>query len=298
MKKIFVLLLCLIGCQSSREIVSGKPLILVSVEPYVSMVEAIAGDAVIAKCVLPAYVDPHNWEPKQRDLTGYDSAKIWFTIGESFESPLLKKIKSVNSKIKAVSLFQNFEPISASCGHTHDHKQSHDHNHCSFDTHFWLDPVLDIKQAKVISDTLSKLMPEKAQVFEENFKSLKEKLTRMDETFQSSLKPFENKILLTSHGAYTYFCKRYNLRQLVIEPNEGKEPRPKDLTHLIATLNKEHADILGIYTQPQHSNKAAKILAEALALPMYSVDPYKKNYLETMVLLETYLTSPHANAHH
>ncbi len=288
MKKYLFLLLCLFGCAKAKEPIVGKPLILLSVEPYVAMVEEIAGTEVIAKCVLPAYVDPHNWEPTQRDLTGYDKAQIWFTIGEGFESPLLKKLKSVNLKLKAVPLGSSFEKLPA-CEHHHEN--------CGFDTHFWLDPVLDIKQAEIIYETLSLLLPEKEPLFKENYIILKEKLTRIDKAFSISLKPVSKKILVTSHGAYTYFCKRYNLRQFVIEPNEGKEPRPKDLTHLISDLKNEHSDILGIFTQPQHSNKAAKILARALSIPLYSVDPYKKNYIETMVLLETYL-SAHATTNH
>ncbi len=289
MKKYVLLLICLFGCAKAKPVTPGKPLILLSVEPYVSMVEEIAGDSVRAKCVLPSYVDPHNWEPKHRDLAEYDNAKVWFTIGEGFESPLLKKLKSVNRDLKAVSLAKNFEKHSA-C--------QHHHGDCAYDTHFWLDPVLDIEQAKVICDTLSEMMPENATIFEENYYKLKSKLTRINETFTSSLRPLDHKILVTSHGAYTYFCKRYHIQQFVIEPHEGKEPRPKDLTHLIADLKSDHNQILGIFTQPQHSNKAAKILAEALGIPMHSVDPYKKNYIETMVLLETYLTSHHASSNH
>ncbi len=291
MKKYLLLLLCLFGCSKPKEISSEKPLVLLSVEPYVSMTQEIAGDTVIAKCVLPPYVDPHNWEPKHRDLEQYDKAKIWFTIGEGFESPLLKKLKPINLQLKAIALFQTFERLPA-CAHDHGHRE------CGFDSHFWLDPILNIKQAKIICDTLSKLIPEKALFFEENYFKLKDKLLRMDEAFSHSLKPLKNKILVTSHGAYTYFCKRYNLKQLIIEPNEGKEPRPKDLTHLVTGLKKEHSQILGIFTQPQHSNKAAKILANALSLKIYSVDPYKKNYIETMVLLETYLTSANESTHH
>ncbi len=291
MKKYLFLVLCLFGCSKIKEPTPEKPLILLSVEPYVSMVEEIAGSAVTAKCVLPAYVDPHNWEPKHRDLTEYDHAQIWFTIGEGFESPLLKKLKSIDPKLKAVSLSANIEKL-----HGCDHH--HHHDNCSFDTHFWLDPLVDIKQAKIICDTLSTLIPEKSALFEKNYGALKDKLTRIDKAFSTSLKPVNNKILATSHGAYTYFCKRYNIRQFVIEPNEGKEPRPKDLTHLINDLKKEHNEILGIFTQPQHSNKAAKILAQALLIPLYSVDPYKKNYIETMVLLETYLTNNHVKTNH
>jgi zinc transport system substrate-binding protein len=300
MKKTLLILLCLFGCAKKPSSEVTKPLILFSVEPYVYMCEEIAKDLVNAKCVLPSYVDPHNWEPKHRDLAEYDRATLWFTIGEGFESPLLKKLKTVNPKLKVVSLASNVEKLAAceSCKH-HDHEHAdHHHNHASYDTHFWLDPITDIQQAKLICDTLSSLIPEKASFFEENYIDLKNKLLRMDKAFSRSMKPLKGKILATSHGAYTYFCNRYSIEQFVIEPSEGKEPRPKDLTYLVNDLKKKRDLILGIFTQPQHSNKAAKILAKSLSLPLYSVDPYKKNYIETMILLETYLTKSHETSHH
>jgi zinc transport system substrate-binding protein len=302
MKKTLLILLCLFGCTKKAPEEVKKPLILFSVEPYVFMCEEIAKDLVNAKCVLPSYVDPHNWEPKHRDLTGYENATLWFTIGEGFESPLLKKIKTVNPKLKVVSLAQNIDRITAcaSCNHAHSHEKnsSHSHQHPSYDTHFWLDPITDIRQAKLICDTLSSIIPEKATFFEDNYIVLKNKLQKIDKTFSKSLKPVQGKILATSHGAYTYFCHRYSIEQYVIEPSEGKEPRPKDLTNLVNTLKSKRDLILAIFTQPQHSNKAAKILAKTLSLPIYSVDPYKKNYIETMILLETYLTKAHEPTHH
>lgn len=284
MKKYFILLLCLLGCAHPKEPILTKPLILVSVEPYVAMVEAIAGSEVTARCVLPSYVDPHNWEPKHRDLAQYDDAKIWFTIGEGFESPLLKKLTSINSQLKAISLSASITKL-PTCDH---------HSNCGFDTHFWLDPILDIEQAKIIYETLAKLIPEKASLFRTNYIHLKDQLTTLDKAITDSLRPYQGQIFVTSHGAFTYFCKRYHIRQFVIEPHEGKEPKPQDLTHLIDDLKKERSLVLGICTQPQHSNKASKILAKALDLPIFSIDPYKQNYIETMVLLETHITSAHA----
>lgn len=281
MKKCLLLLLCLFGCSSSPEKKDLRPLVLVSVLPYVELVEAISGGAVNVKCVLPAYVDPHNWEPKHRDLANYETASLWFTIGEGFESPLLKKLKSIQPNLKTVSLAGPVKKLGSSC----------EHAECGFDTHFWLDPLTDIKQAEVIYNALAEKIPEKGQLFHENLLRLKEKLTTVDRALAKSLEPFRGKILVTSHGAYTYFCNRYGLIQFVIEPQEGKEPRPKDLTYLISNLKKDPNSILGVFTQPQHSNKAAKILAKALNLPLFSVDPYKKTYMETMVLLETDITS-------
>ena len=80
------------------------------------------------------------------------------------------------------------------------------------------------------------------------------------------------------------------IEQFVIEPEEGKEPLPKYLTQLATTLRKEKERILGIFTQPQHSNKAATILSNDLHIPMYEVDPYKKNVFETWMELEKDLT--------
>ena len=253
----------LTGCAKAPEHKEAKNLVLVSVEPYVDVVQALCGDTVQVKCVLPPHVDPHNWEPKLTDLSGYDHASIWFTIGEGFESSLRKVLPT---DLQIISLAEGVETLHAACN-------------CGIDTHFWLDPLTLAKQAERIATTLH-VSP----------KEFVAKLKKQDQALKKALKPAQGKIMVTSHGAFTYFCHRYKIEQFVIEPEEGKEPLPKYLTQLATTLRKEKERILGIFTQPQHSNKAATILSNDLHIPMYEVDPYKKNVFETWMELEKDLT--------
>ena len=281
MKKYFFLLLLVFGCSHTPSKKNSHPLVLVSVDPYVTMVKEITGDLIDVRCVLPSSVDPHNWEPTLKDLSGYEHALLWFTIGEGFEYPLLKALRSSQPNLENISLAA---PPVVRLGSVCEHEN---HDHCTgYDTHFWLDPITDISQAEIITETLSEKFPDHAAQFQENFAALTKKLVELDYTIATTLIPVKGKIIVTSHGAYTYFCHRYDLRQFVIEPQEGKEPRPKDLTNIVSALKQEPDQIIAIFTQPQHSNKTAKTLSQELHKPIISIDPYNQNYIETIRSLE------------
>jgi len=264
---------------------SGKPKILVTVEPYVEMVHQIAGDKVEILSVIPAGVDPHNWEPTIKDMSKLGNARIWFTIGETFEGTLFKKLHEVTPSLSEVSLASVVDLISP---------EAHAHPGCNacYDTHLWLSPKEDIKQSKLILETLIHLMPDESQYFAKNQASLEAKLVKMDQRLTKSLAPYKGKVLVTTHGAYTYFCRDYGIKQLVIEPSSGKEPRSQDITKVVNQIRTEKANIIGIFIQPQHANKAAKKIAALMKFPIYMVDPYEREYLKTMITLQSDISGP------
>jgi len=262
------------------------PIILVSIAPYKKLLKEIAHNKVDVISVIPPDIDPHNWEPTYRDVADLQEALAWFTIGERFENRLLEKLEKVGAKLEAVSLanvaLKEFHgPLPETKVNLFYTDAHHGHHH-ALDTHFWLDPLLMIAQARAVRDTLSDLFPKEAAFFTENFLKLKEKLTNLDNAQQLDLAFCKGKILATSHGAYTYYCFRYGLYQLTIEPFSGKEPRAKEISALTEEMRKKQTDLLAIIMQPQHTNKAAKILAHELSLPLFVIDPYGEDYEETI----------------
>ena len=288
---------CSVSPQPKR-VAPKKPVILVSVAPYKKIVEQIAQDKVEVVCVIPPHIDPHNWEPTYRDVSLFQEAKAWFTIGEKFEPRLIAKLHDTNKSIIEISLAslvrkelhgehpQDMVNLSYTYGDHNDHLC----HHHDLDPHFWLDPLLNIIQARVIRETLSNLFPEETDFFTENFLTLKDKLLTLDETLQEALSLYKGKILVTSHGAYTYYCFRYGLYQLSIEPSSGKEPRAQEIGALIARIKEQKDKIVAIILQPQHTNKAAKVLATNFNLPLSLIDPYAEDYEETLSSLTEVIT--------
>lgn len=262
------------------------PLVLVSLPPYQTIVEQIGGDSIRVMCVLPPKVDPHSWEPTYKDIAKFQAASIWFTVGEEFEPTLLAKLKETNANIEVVPLFESIQVdlIPSELGSE------------TPDTHYWLDPILDIPQANSIKNILMELQPQHKALYEKRFYALREYLTTFNESLSNRLMPYSKKILVTTHGAFTYFCNQYGIEQVVIEPHEGKEPKTKDITRLIERLKVKKNDIVGVFLEPQHSNKAALLIAEQLELPTYTIDPYAPDYVTTMQTLTDAITKHGPNA--
>lgn len=253
--------------------VYGNGVILVSVPPYQEMVKQVAGNRFEVLSVVPTGVDPHQWEPSYKDIGHLDKGFIWFTIGESFEGNLARKLKSANPQLEVVSLADCVKKISSSCCSLHA---------LGADTHFWLSPLAAIEQAEIIETTLSRHFPEQSKAFKSNFAALKRQLTLLNEKSALALTPFKGDIIVTSHGAFTYYANAYNLEQLVIEPEDGKEPGTRAIVDLTKKIETMKPQVIGLFLEPQHSNKAAKMLARSLDLPTFMIDPYAENYIQTI----------------
>src|SRR5699024_10616721 len=63
----------------------------------------------------------------------------------------------------------------------------HDHSHGDQDPHIWLDLIREIDLARNIMNAFTELMPEQAEIFEENFHHLEDRLKDLDGDFHEKL---------------------------------------------------------------------------------------------------------------
>lgn len=264
-------LVLLASCLFSAE--SGKPRVLVSVAPYRYFVNEIAKGIVEVDLMVPEATSAHTFEPTAKQMIAASQAQIWFRIGEPFETKAINAIKSVNPKMDLVDLRSGVSLLHGSCKHAHAG------GHCGDDLHLWLSPKIGKIQAKVIADGLSKRFPEHAELFQVKLKAFLEKLDNLDQFIATTLQPVKNRIIIVSHPAYAYFCQDYNFKQLSIE-FEGRDPTAKQLTQLL--INTKDSKAKFILTQPQYSDKAARLIGEQIGAKLISVDPYSENYDATL----------------
>ena len=262
---------------------SSKPLVLVSVAPLAKMLSQIAEETIDIETVIPSHVDPHNWEPTYRDMGSLRDARLWFTVGMSFELPLEKKLMEANPDLHIYNVNTTLPTLKAD-HHAHHHGEE-------FDTHTWLSPTLDISICNFLTKILSELLPDHQTLYEKNAQLLISQLKRLNSSCKQSLEPFSGELLVTTHGAYSYYCQDFGLEQIVIEPSEGKEARMREITSLLKQLKSTKKQIALIVTQPQHTNKAADIIAKNLEKKTFSVDPYAPNYIETIERLTSLIVS-------
>ncbi|MCH9614768.1 MAG: High-affinity zinc uptake system binding-protein ZnuA [Chlamydiia bacterium] len=259
MKKLLILGLLLISA-CSNSFFTDKVTVLVAVPPYVRFVEAIGGDAVRVRSIMPETADPHTFEASPKDAQYYKETDLWVSINGHFEKRSLAATKKMNPKLLVVELLKD----------------------SSADPHIWMSPRLAKQQGDAIYDALVKLKPERKEYFEQNLADFKDKLNEVDATLTKQLKPYAGRTIVTAHDSFGYFCIDYNLKQLEIE-QEGKSPLPKNLSTLVERAKDGNA--ICVITQPQFSNRASRRVAEMLHLPIHEVNPLSPNYFTTLINL-------------
>lgn len=282
MKQLFILLsafcLALTSCSSAKTAAEpSKPLLLVSLPPYKTLVEQVAGDSFDVIAVVPLNADPHTYEPTSKQLTQLAKGQLWFRIGESFEGKLVPLLKA-----KSIDLREGVSMI--------EEGGCHCHGHSTQDRHIWLSPNMLSVQAEAIAAELSLKYPDQKEGFASRLSQLQADLKDLDLQIAVKMQLTKERAFIVSHPAFAYFCRDYHCRQLSVE-HEGKEPRPKEVEELLAAAIEREAKIA--ISLPQHNNKGAQLIAGKLDIPVRMIDPYAADYAGTMLKLASLIANPY-----
>jgi zinc transport system substrate-binding protein len=263
---IFVILTSLLmSCGKNEESPPAKPLILVSAAPYQLFAERIGGEHIDVRSIVPQDADLHAFEPTPQQRGFLQQMRIWFCIGEPFESKLIGLLASQG---KIIDLSQNIELLSSSCCQA-----------CETDRHMWMSPRTVRYQAGIMAGILIKEFPSQQKEFERNLHLLYDDLDMLDAEIRQLLVDVQMTALLASHPAFGYFCRDYSLSQLSIE-FEGKELRMKQFIQLI-DQTEQCRRVIAI-ALPQHSNKGVQRIADELNIPIKTINPYSHDYFNMM----------------
>lgn len=287
LSKLFLFLFFLLfGCSRSSDPApeNKKPLVLVSIAPYKSLTERIAGGALAVQTIIPPRSNPHAFEPTSRQVMEISHGQIWFRIGEPFEEKILPLLVESSPALYIADLRDGIELKPAD----EDHKCSHFSNE-HLDRHIWLSPKLAAIQAKHIAEVLIEQFPQYEERFAKNLQNCLAELLLLDQEIQQLLAPLQERSFIVSHPAFGYFCREYGLEQLSVE-QEGKDPRPRHLKEMLAKARKTHAAIA--LALPQHNNKGAQVIASQMKVPIRMIDPYSADYFDTMRNLARMIAEP------
>ncbi|UYZ22407.1 metal ABC transporter solute-binding protein, Zn/Mn family [Mesobacillus jeotgali] len=173
-----------------------------------------------------------------------------------------------------------------------DEEASHsdeDHHAKNLDPHVWLDPILSIKLASNIKDSLVQQMPEHEQEFEQNFAQLEKDLKELDNEFKTTINQAENKHLLVAHEAYGYWSNRYGIIQIAVNGlSPTQEPSQRELTKLIEEA-KEH-NLKYIAFEQNVSSRVAEIIQSEIGAETVTLYNLESISVEDMKNQEDYFS--------
>lgn len=267
---------------------------VVSILPQKTFVEAIGGDKVNVALMVKPGNSPHSYEPKPSQMKDISKADIYFSIGIDFEHAWLPRFADQNKKMKIVNISKGINRlpmVKHSHGEDehhdheehahHDHEYEHDHEHGKLDPHVWTSPDNVKVMAKNILKYLVKIDKANEEYYEKNYEEFVESIDETDKKIQTIFKDLpRNAKFMVFHPAWGYFAKQYLLEQTAIEI-EGKNPKPKQVAHLIEEAREE--GVKAIFTAPEFSDKIAKQIAKELGIPVVKISPLNPKWSQNLI---------------
>lgn len=227
---------------------SGHLRVVASFFPYAEFARAVALDSADVSELVPAGVEPHDFEPTPRDVEKLYQADIVIINGTGIDAWAEKLVPALEQQGVSVVRMADLVPSLPGEGGR-------------IDPHFWLDPVLAQDQVSGIARAFSEKDSLHADEYRIRRERYVDRLKSIDEAYRGGLAQCRLRSIVTSHDAFTYLAKRYTLEVISIaglSPNA--EPSPKRLAE-IADIVKEH-HIGFIFFETLASPKLAATIAQ------------------------------------
>jgi len=243
-------------------------------------VRAIGGDEVTTVTMVRPGDSPHTYEPKPSQMKALADASLYVAVGMEFEKVWLPKFRQLNPSMKVLRLDKRVTLLPME---THPHKEdAHDHKEGA-DPHIWTSPANMRRFAETIADAMCREDEAHCALYRRRSAELDANIDALDARIRKLLAPLPpHTAFMSIHPSWGYFAHRYGLRQLVAEV-EGKAPKPRQLAALIETARQ--AGVRTIVTQPEFSDKSARILARQLHIPVLKLSPLDPAWQQTLLRL-------------
>lgn len=205
---ILLCIICCLGifttCQTNSKYQSKKLNIVCTTGMIADGIRNISADSANITALMGEGVDPHLYKATTGDLEKLYNADIIFYNGLHLEGRMVQVLEKL-SRLKPVIAIANGISeteliIVDSASHTHD-------------PHIWFDVKNWSAALRYASTQLQKYDSLDAKYYENNTKKYLKNLLQLDSVVEQKISqiPDNQRLLITSHDAFSYFGKRYHI---------------------------------------------------------------------------------------
>jgi zinc transport system substrate-binding protein len=234
-----------------------KITVVASFYPLYEFASRVVGDRAEVSSLVPAGVEPHDWEPTAEDVLRGRSADMLVINGAGFES-WVDDVKATVVANTSEGIKFDYEEEKGEGEDEHGHGSDGGVN-----PHIWLDPMLAKHQVDKIRNVIVSADPVNADYYNENSDRFAEELDSLDAFIRSELADCEKLDFIAFHDAFVHFSERYGLRQHSIHgvSPEG-EILPQTIQHIVELANE--LDINVIYSEDLIDSRLADTIANEI----------------------------------
>ena len=237
-----------------------KITVVASFYPLYEFASRVIGDRGEVSSLVPAGIEPHDWEPTAEDVSRVRAADVLVINGAGFE----RWADGMGAKVVANTsegIEFNYKEGKKVRDDEHGHGDATGGG--GVNPHIWLDPILAKHQIDKIRNVMASSDPANADYYNQNADKFMAELNSLDAFIRSELADCGKSDFITFHDAFIYFSERYGLRQHSIHgiSPEG-EILPQTMQQIIELANK--LDINVIYSEDLIDSRLADTIANEI----------------------------------
>ncbi len=249
----------------------GRTSLVASFYPAAFLAEQIGGDDVDVSTLTSPGAEPHDLEMTAKQVVAVNEADVVVYLSD-FQTAVDEAVedadRSADTTVDIGAGVTRLEETEVE--EQEDDHEDHDHGHT--DPHVWLDTATMEKAADSVRDALIKADPDHRTTYEQNATALVSRLKTLGAAYTKGLATCERRDFVTSHAAFGYLARAYNLHQI---PISGVDPQSEPSTKTLAQITHlvEEDGITTIFTERLASSALADTVARETGATTAVLDP-------------------------
>jgi len=229
-----------------------RPKVVATTVQITALTTAVAGDLIELKGIIPAGVDPHEFEPVAGDLVALERAALILRHGIGLDDWLDRTLKA-GKRATIVTVTRGVRL-----------QKGEEDGNAVDDPHVWHDPANAKKMVDSIVAALGGVDPGHKVTYDANAAAYKKKLDEARAQVQAIINeiPPGSRKLVTNHDALGYFARTFGLKivgAVIPSVSTQAEPSAGETARLLETIRREK--VKAIFAESNVNPKLAETLA-------------------------------------
>ena len=251
---------------------SGQKTVVASTTMLTDLAQQLAGDDAKVVGIMSPGGDPHLYQPTPRDAKAIASSDLVIRSGLKLEGWIDDLLENAGGERPIVTASEGVDAIKSEA------------QYGGIDPHFWF----ELQSWKVATENVSKALidlvgPEtpEAERIRKRTKAYLERIERLDAWVKAQLEtvPRNQRVLITSHDAFGYFGRAYDIDVVAIQGiSTEQEASQRDVARIVELVRERQAPAVFVETSvnPALIEQVARETGADVAGPLYSDSIGKK----------------------
>lgn len=242
------------GCGTGSGAGEGKTSVVVTTTQLGDLVRVVGGSNVAVTQILQPGSDPHEYEPRPRDVQAAAGADVILTSGLGLDEWAAQVISDAGAEGTVVDVGEGVPVKLPGAGDEGG----------AGDPHWWHDPANVIAATEAIERALVAADPAAGPALRASARAYRERLERLDAAIRACVLavPRADRKIVTDHDAFGYFTTRYGIRVVgAVIPSQTTRAQASagELARLERTIRRER--VKAVFPESSVNRRLAERIA-------------------------------------